>query len=67
MYRSIDTVGTRYNENTIYEDFISRIFNPLTTIQRDSTNSVSLAAALIDTNTKYNTKGKCKYIYIEYH
>lgn len=58
VYRSVDTVGMRYKETTIYEDFISRIFNPTTSNFRDSSNCVShLAAALIDTNTKYNSKG----------
>ncbi|KAL5289618.1 RALGAPA2 family protein [Megaselia abdita] len=57
VFRSVDTVGMRYKEATIYEDFISRIFNPNTSNCKDSTNCVShLAAALIDTSMKLNSK-----------
>lgn len=53
----------RYKEATIYEDFIARIFNPTTSNFKDSSNCVShLAAALIDTNTKYNSKGNYKIV-----
>lgn len=49
----------RYKDITIYEDFIARMYNPTTSNFKDSANSVShLAAALIDTNTKYSSKGK---------
>ncbi|EDV92808.1 probable Rho GTPase-activating protein CG5521 isoform X2 [Drosophila grimshawi] len=55
--RSLDSVSTRYKESTTFEDFASRIYNPmplstLSTLRESNASSAGapLAAALIDHN-----------------
>ncbi|XP_030369625.1 probable Rho GTPase-activating protein CG5521 isoform X2 [Scaptodrosophila lebanonensis] len=55
--RSLDSVSSRYKESTTFEDFASRIYNPmpLSTLDTlhesgDSSSATTLAAALVDHN-----------------
>jgi len=62
--RSLDSVSSRYKESTTFEDFASRIYNPmplstLGTLRESNASSAGapLAAALIDHN-RASVKGK---------
>lgn len=64
--RSLDSVSSRYKESTTFEDFASRIYNPIQplspmgTLRESNASSAGapLASALIDHN-RASVKGKC--------
>lgn len=63
--RSLDSVSSRYKESTTFEDFASRIYNPIQplspmgTLRESNASSAGapLASALIDHN-RASVKGK---------
>jgi len=62
--RSLDSVSSRYKESTTFEDFASRIYNPmplstLGTLRESnaSSSAAPLASALLDHN-RASVKGK---------
>lgn len=68
--RSLDSVSSRYKESTTFEDFASRIYNPIQplspmgTLRESNASSARapLASALIDHN-RASVKGMLNMVY----
>lgn len=60
-HRSLDTVSSRYKESTTFEEFATRVYNPIpssfSTLGNQSVGGAPLAAALID-HHRSSLKGK---------